>query len=353
MRQKVIVYEEKSKLTNKSSLILHITVNGRRIKRSLGLYFKTNPTSLGDKSERSEKLLLAARIANEEERKLFNGRYEFEEQHDLTRDFVAYAENFISHHPVKEKKKYSCALKKLKEHFGKNRIACFELTHASLTEFYQSLERDLNGETPHNYFSKLKQIINTACDENYFRKNPAAKVKIRQCKYIEKEVLTQEELTKLYITPISNESVRNAFLLANYTGLRWVDIKGLTWRSVTNDSIKLIQSKTKVPVVIPLHESANRFLGKRGNPDDKVYDLPSHTGTLKWLRIWTKSAGVEKHITFHCGRHSYGTALIANGVDVSIASKLLGHTSLVNTQRYVRISDSLKQNAISKLPTIR
>ncbi|MBK6330461.1 MAG: tyrosine-type recombinase/integrase [Bacteroidetes bacterium] len=61
---------------------------------------------------------------------------------------------------------------------------------------------------------------------------------------------------------------------------------------------------------------------------------------------------IEKHISWHCGRHSFGTNLIGFGVDVSIASKLLGHTTLANTQRYVRVNDQMKASAISKFPSI-
>jgi site-specific recombinase XerD len=61
-------------------------------------------------------------------------------------------------------------------------------------------------------------------------------------------------------------------------------------------------------------------------------------------------AKIDKHISWHCGRHSFGTNLIAHGVDVSIASKLLGHTSLANTQRYVSVNDEMKALAISKFP---
>lgn len=76
------------------------------------------------------------------------------------------------------------------------------------------------------------------------------------------------------------------------------------------------------------------------------------TGALKWLKKWAEAAGVEKHIGFHTARRTFGTSLITYGSDVSIVSKLLGHTSLANTQRYVKVSEQLKQQAIAKLPSL-
>lgn len=82
-----------------------------------------------------------------------------------------------------------------------------------------------------------------------------------------------------------------------------------------------------------------------------VFKLPTHNGCLKNLRVWVKAAGVGKHITWHCARHSFGTNLIRSGADVLITSKLLGHTSPKHTVRYVRITDDLKKAAIERIPS--
>ena len=243
-------------------------------------------------------------------------------------------------------------IRKLQLFFKKESIACCEITEVVLLRFARSLENELNGESAHNYFSKLKQILSFATKEMYFRQNPAIGIRVRQSSYVQKDILSMEELNILCSHPASNNQVKSAFILACYTGLRWVDIKNLTWGSITKDTIRLKQAKTKVVVTIPLHENAKNILGERQKETIFVFKLPSHTSALKCLRAWVKSANIDKHITFHCGRHSYGTSLISNGVDVSIASKLLGHTSLTNTQRYVRISENQKKDAIKKLPTI-
>ena len=348
----VLIYEEKSKKTGRSSLILTRTINGIRIKRSLGLYFKTSPQTYEEKEQKKEKYLTARKIANDETKKLLNGEYRIEDEYRGNEDFIAYAENFIAQHAVKDKRKYFGVIKRLKKFFGKESIPAYEMNEVAMQRFAKSLENELHGESPHGYFQKLRQIINAAVEENLFKSNPARKVRIKLKVYIVKEILSMEEVQKLYNTPLSNEQVKRAFLFACLTGLRWVDCKALRWKHIRDNSITLIQAKTGTLVTIPLNSNAVELIGEKGNAENTVFMLPSHTGALKAIRKWTGDAGISKKITFHCARHSFGTALVANGNDLSTTSRLLGHANVSQSMRYVKTSEILKRTAIDTLPVL-
>jgi len=64
-------------------------------------------------------------------------------------------------------------------------------------------------------------------------------------------------------------------------------------------------------------------------------------------------AGITKHITFHCARHTHATLLLTNGVDIYTVSKLLGHKEIKTTQIYARIIDEKKKEAVNKIPSIK
>jgi site-specific recombinase XerD len=80
--------------------------------------------------------------------------------------------------------------------------------------------------------------------------------------------------------------------------------------------------------------------------------MPSLECSEKALRHWVARAGIEKHITWHCGRHSFATNLLSNGANIKVVSELLGHSSLKFTQKYLRALDDQKKAAINSLPAI-
>jgi prepilin-type processing-associated H-X9-DG protein len=106
------------------------------------------------------------------------------------------------------------------------------------------------------------------------------------------------------------------------------------------------------PPNINLNETALKLLGQRGKPTDFIFMLPSSTAANKCLQRWVDRAKIEKKITWHCARHSFGTNILFYDGDILSTSKLLGHSSLTYTQRYVRVVEQMKQDAVNKLPTI-
>jgi site-specific recombinase XerD len=96
----------------------------------------------------------------------------------------------------------------------------------------------------------------------------------------------------------------------------------------------------------------NKNYGKRGKSDEKIFDLPSHTGCLKSLKQWTLNAGIDKNITWHCSRHSFAVNLLGFNNDIKSVASLLGHTGLRHTEKYTRVIDILKKKAVNTLPEI-
>ena len=51
-----------------------------------------------------------------------------------------------------------------------------------------------------------------------------------------------------------------------------------------------------------------------------------------------KECGIEKLISAHCARHGFATMAITNGMPIESVSKVLGHTNIVTTQIYAKIT---------------
>lgn len=106
-----------------------------------------------------------------------------------------------------------------------------------------------------------------------------------------------------------------------------------------------------------ISKQAYSLLGERKDDDAYVFQTPKRKSLPHALsnyqnsdlREWTKAAGINKHITFHSGRHTYATLLINNDIDLFTVSELLGHKSSRTSKRYARILNKKKRHSVDKI----
>ena len=83
-----------------------------------------------------------------------------------------------------------------------------------------------------------------------------------------------------------------------------------------------------------------------------VFTLPTDNGAGKALRNWCAAAGLNKHITWHCARHSISVLLQRKGTDLATVAGMLGHTTIKYVQQtYKRYIKEAAEEAIQKLPS--
>ena len=162
--------------------------------------------------------------------------------------------------------------------------------------------------------------------------------------------------------PEQNPITRKAFIFTLYTGIRFCDIKDLTFSNVdfSNRLLTFNQNKTKTSssksfVTIPLNDGLLSLIGtpQTNKPDELIFPLPSQTMCLKALKKWCNKAGINKNITWHSGRHSFAVNILNNGANIKTVASLLGHSGLKHTERYTRAVDKLKEDAINSLPELK
>lgn len=167
------------------------------------------------------------------------------------------------------------------------------------------------------------------------------------------EYLTIDELRKVVDTP-TKRKVRKPFLFSCFTGMRWSDVSQLRWANVEEFGgrwrVVFRQQKTKETTYIELNDQAMALMGDRGERDALVFDTPHYSWVNTQLAAWMREAGIDKHITFHCARHTFATMLLTLGTDLYTVSKLLGHTDISTTQIYAKIVDSKRQDAVDRIP---
>lgn len=348
--QKVTSYKRKGK--NGESIWLDYRHNGERKQERTGLvilYGKDTVT----KQLNKETLIRLQHLIFEKQKQLMDGIIAPTAIKRQRTDFFEYFTEYMELHPSKERR-HTATLRKLKQFWGKPVLPLTEVNEKMLMRFKIYLEEHLSGETPYDYFKALKMIIKQATKEGLFVHNPAEDITVSKQDGEAKNALTVQELQLLYNSDCPNETVKRAFIFSCYTGLRYGDATKLRWQHITQDNIlKIVQAKTNHPVAIPLGEIALLMAGARRGANDLVFPLPTSNGTNKSIRAWTKSAGLEKKITYHCARHTFATLLHSNGVDILTTSHAMGHRSMKETPRYVKISNMTINSAVLQMPSIR
>jgi integrase/recombinase XerD len=336
------------------SLVLDIYHNGKRtyeFLKDLKLPKAANPA---DRQANKDKLDLANRIAVKRAQELAANDYTMITDAGKKTIVTEWMQSFVDNYKKKDKRNMQGALNRFKDFLSEDKkqgLTFGRLSELIISDFQDYLRQRSIGEGASSYFNRFKKMVKQAYRQKLLQHNPATEVKTIQGNSKRKDTLTMQEIQQLSTTSTESIEVKRAFLFSCLTGLRWIDITGLKWSNINikNRYLTMQQSKTDKGVTINLNDTAIKLLGKPGKADAFVFELPTANGANKSLKAWVKRAGIEKKITWHNARHSFGTNLIFFGADVTTASNLLGHSTLKHTQRYVKAAGELKERATDAL----
>jgi integrase len=204
--------------------------------------------------------------------------------------------------------------------------------------------------------------------------NPCIGIKVPAIASGHERYLTRDEVEA--ISYRLNEPWRTAWLLLVGTGLRFGELAGLHWHRVTDDSIVVQETwdpvdkrikaypKSKKPRTIPIMPWVRPVLdaqrartgsattcGQRHAGGAKcrsglVIVTPRTGGPLDGRRFGQRQfaeavahAGLHG-VRLHDGRHTFASWLRQGGVDLETVQQLLGHASIITTQRYSDLGET-------------
>ena len=338
-----------------TSLRLDIYKDGRRTIETLKHLQLDKPSNLVDRENNKEKIQQAEAISVKRAAELEANNYDMDIDLGKKTIVTIWMQSYVDSYSKKDKRSMQSVLNKFSKFLStlrKPNLTFGELQPLMIEDFVEYLEKDSIGEGARSYFNRFKKMIRHAYRKRIMKNNVLDFVERKATgKARKKDVLTLDELKLLSEIPLNNPEIKRAFLFTCVTGLRWCDIKELKWKNINikDRMLSLTQSKTSEEVTVPLNDTAIKLLGTPGKPIFKIFELPSSNGCNKTLKAWVERAGIQKYITWHNGRHSFGTNLIFNEVDILTTSKLLGHNSLRHTQRYVNIAAEMKEKATNKI----
>jgi len=329
----------------RQSLFLDYYHKGKRRYEYLGLYLT------GNKQSDKEMLQLAQNIRSKRELEAASGEFGFDAKFKQESNLYDFLERFAETKP-----KRIGVYRQVKRHLllftQKDVLRFSDVTPFFLEQWKAYLLSVITSNTARGLFSCLNQVMKQALKEKIISKNPFLEVEPPKPLNIKRDFLTRDEIQKLAQTACAKPEVKRAFLFACFCGLRIGDIRRLTWANIQDNAIHITQEKTQEPLFIPLNQTALQLIGERGEPEAKVFNLPSDAVLSVVMQTWVAQAGITKKVTFHTSRHSFACLALENGVDIFTVSKLLGHSRLETTLVYSKILDSKKREAVNKLPEI-
>ncbi len=214
---------------------------------------------------------------------------------------------------------------------------------------------NLSNNTLSVYYANFLNVLRSAIKDKLLTEDAIKDVKrIKRVENKQREFLIQEELQKLVKISCELPELKNACMFSALTGLRWGDVEKLTWSEVFDDNgnyyIRFITQKTDRAETLPISAQAYSFVGQRKTSNERVFPTIKYSAFQNTLiDRWIRSAGINKHITFHCFRHTYATLQITLGTDLYTVSKMLGHQNISTTQIYAKIIDGKKKEAANKV----
>lgn len=267
---------------------------------------------------------------------------------------------------------YLYLFKHLQAFSKKKDILFSDVSCTFLNNFAEYLEIKIARNTVVKYLRMLKQIISKAFSDEIISENPFARFEMPHKQEVERGYLTLQELKLMNETETwFEDDIRQGFLFSCFTGLRHSDVKSLTYSQITvvNKSeneheqhytmqlrpVKTANTKGNM-LQVPLSQQAiSIFLNiKKDNKtlqNDFVFPkLPNKDLCSYHVKQWAIKAGIKKHVNFHLARHTFATLSLTSGIDIYTVGKLLGHTSIVNTQVYAKIIDEKKKEEVNKFP---
>lgn len=265
------------------------------------------------------------------------------------------------------KKSYVSFYNKLSE-YGK--IVYFnDITEKAIRDFdewlhsYTWTEQDRYGKeikktysqaTIGSFHKNMKAFVADAVVDGFLQNNVyvSKRIKISKGSTRIEQFLTKEQVESLETAKMPTKSLaeaRDLFLIQIYTGISYIDLMSYDFTKCRNAEdysvFSGIRSKTGTIFSFVVTPKAKNVLKKYKFILPK---LPNQKYNIK-LKMIADAAGIDINITTHMGRRTCGYILLNAGVPIAVVSRILGHSSIAQTEKaYARLLDKTIAEEVKK-----
>jgi integrase len=211
----------------------------------------------------------------------------------------------------------------------------------------------IGDSAAYSYHKCLMAAVNKAMTLGVVSANPYDRMKgvFKRGKRDVVEYLTEEQMQKvLALTPVPGSQVaiaRDLFIIQMFTGLSYSDTQAFDISQYRKEVIPATKPqgtlterwvnvgqriKTGVPYVSQLLPPVVEVLERYGWKVPKMSNQ-RYNQMLKAIGMCIGIANLHSHM----GRHTFATYMLANGAKIENVSKMLGHTTVKQTEQYAKV----------------
>lgn len=203
-------------------------------------------------------------------------------------------------------------------------------------------------------FKILRTIFNTARREGVYKDYPFENYKVKGPKAGNRAHLTSSELPRFEAAVLVNEwdaaddIAGRFFIFSCYTGLRFGDCKAFRSEKhiISKKRIILSMQKTDEPVSLLITPKIKWALDLIEKYEGVI---PTNEECNRALKEIAKKAKINKSLSFHSARHTFGYMCAENNVPIEVTAKLMGHQSTKVTAIYYHISNKNADDWMMKM----
>lgn len=215
-------------------------------------------------------------------------------------------------------------------------------------DFYFRVKRKMKARTVKARLVLFNKVVLLALHRNIINRHPFADFGTEKTT-LQNKSLNSEELERLVSTPLKSATqrfIRDMFVFSVFTGISYADLKKLTWKDIIKESdgslwISSERQKTKTTFNVKLLDIPIQIIeyyeGLADN--DNVFPIMSLGQVNVGLKRIARHCKINRTLTYHMARYTFASQIcLSQGVPIESVSRMLGHTSILTTQRYARLN---------------
>ncbi len=234
-----------------------------------------------------------------------------------------------------------------------------DFTNNDIKQFIYTQSKIIGTRSQSRLISSIKKFFHFLEIEKLIEENPTDELEYPKIGLKIPETLSTIEIDSLinYFKNSKNNSLRNSTIteVLYSCGVRVSELINIKISDIFfEDFLIKVSGKGNKERFVPMSKSSKimikdyisseRFniIPKKGYQD--FLFLNNRGQKLSRVMIYTilniakKRLGFKKNISPHLLRHSFATHLIENGADISSIQKMLGHSNITTTERYLHVS---------------